>query len=128
MAREQAIIATDDQFFTALLKADGASLDRLLVDDFMLVDVLSGSEIEKAMLVPVVGSRQLTFEEIEADASARRVRLYGLTAVVTGRTRMSGRYAGTPWSARSRYTHVFVEEEGAWRMASAQGTPIAEAE
>lgn len=128
MAREQAIIATDDQFFTALLKADGASLDRLLVDDFMLVDVLSGSEIEKAMLVPVVGSRQLTFEEIEADASARRVRLYGLTAVVTGRTRMSGRYAGTPWSARSRYTHVFVEEEWAWRMASAQGTPIAEAE
>jgi uncharacterized protein YraI len=44
--------------------------------------------------------------------------------VVTGRTWMRGRYAGASWTAHSRYTHVFVEEEGSWRMASAQGTPI----
>lgn len=38
---------------------------------------------------------------------------------------MSGRYEGTPWSASSRYTHVYIEDQGAWRLASAQGTPIA---
>jgi ketosteroid isomerase-like protein len=118
------VIDADDRFFAALLQADSAALDRLLVDDFLLIDVNSGSEVAKALLVPAVGTGQLTFEAIEADGAARRVRRYGPAAVVTGRTRMRGHYAGAAWTADSRYTHVFVEEQGSWRMASAQGTPI----
>jgi hypothetical protein len=120
----EGILAADDRFFTALLGADSAALDQLLVDDFLLIDVNSGSEVAKALLVPAVGSRQLTFEAIDADGGARRVRRYGPTAVVTGRTQMRGHYAGAAWTAHSRYSHVFVEEQGSWRMASAQGTPI----
>jgi hypothetical protein len=40
---------------------------------------------------------------------------------------MEGRLGDTPFAASSRYTHVFVEEQGEWRMASAQGTSIAAA-
>jgi ketosteroid isomerase-like protein len=121
----QDILAADDRFFAALLRADSDALDRLLADDFLLIDVNSGSEVPKALFVPAVGSGQLTFEAIEADGPTRRVRCYGQAAVVTGRTRMRGRYVGEVWTAHSRYTHVFVEEQGSWRMASAQGTPIA---
>ncbi len=124
---EHPVVATDDRFFDALMRADSVALDHLLVDDFILVDVLSGSEIEKAALVSLVGSGQLTFDEIRRYPAEGRVRVYGSTAVVTGRTRMGGRYEGAPWSARSRYIHVYIDDQGAWRLASAQGTPIAAA-
>jgi hypothetical protein len=71
-----------------------------------------------------VGTHRLTFDSIEPDAATWRVRFYGTTAIITGRTRMNGRLEGAPWSASSRYTHVYVEDQGAWRLASAQGTPI----
>jgi hypothetical protein len=90
----------------------------------MLIDVMSGSEVPRGALLEVVGSGQLAFETIEpAEVRCRR---YGATAVVTGRTRMSGRYAGAGFGAASRYTHVYVEKGGGeWRMVAAQGTPIA---
>ena len=122
---EHAVVAADDQFFDALLRADSAVLDHLLVDDFILVDVLSGSELDKSVLVPLVGSGYLAFDEIQRYPTEGRVRVYGPTAVVTGRTQMSGRYENASWLARSRYTHVYVNDQGTWRLASAQGTPIA---
>ncbi len=120
------VIGADDRFFTALLAADAGELDAVLVDDFVLVDVNSGGQILKLQLVGLVASGTLTFETIGIDRSEQLVRLYGSAAVVTGTTEMSGRYEGQPWSARSRYTHVFVQQDGTWRLASAQGTPMAE--
>jgi ketosteroid isomerase-like protein len=116
-------LAAEQQFFAALLAADTKALDDVLADDFLLVDVMSGSEIDKPALIAVVESGQLVFETIEP--AETRVRHYGSTAVANGRTRMSGRYAGSPFTAASRYTHVYVEGAGRWRMVSAQGTPIA---
>jgi catechol 2,3-dioxygenase-like lactoylglutathione lyase family enzyme len=115
----------DGEFFYALLDANADDLDGLLRDDFTLIDVLAGSEIPKAALVGAIRDRQLVFERI--DRSERRLRVYGATAVVTGRTAMTGHFSGEAFHANSRYTHVFVREGGRWRMVSAQGTPIAHA-
>jgi len=38
---------------------------------------------------------------------------------------MRGRIGEMPFSANSRYTHVYLEQQGRWRLFSAQGTPIA---
>jgi ketosteroid isomerase-like protein len=124
MQSESDPVAADRQFFAALIAADTAALERLLAEDFMLIDVMTGSEVPRAALLDVVGSGQLAFEAIDpAEVWCRR---YGATAVVTGRTRMAGRYAGAPFAAASRYTHVYVEQAGGtWRMVAAQGTPIA---
>jgi ketosteroid isomerase-like protein len=47
-------LAADRQFFDALMAADAPALDRILTDDFILVDVMSGSEIAKpAFLEPL---------------------------------------------------------------------------
>jgi ketosteroid isomerase-like protein len=116
-------LAADRQFFAALLAGSAGDLDRILTDDFVIIDVMSGAEATKPAFLAVVGSGDLRFEAIEP--AENRVRLYGQTAVITGRTRMRGSYAGAPFAARSRYTHVFVEQAGRWRLASAQGTPIA---
>src|SRR5512143_2081129 len=114
----------DRRFFAALLAADAGALEALLADDFVLIDVMTGSEIPKPALVAAVGARQLRFEAI--DAAEPRVRRYGATAVVTGRTTMRGTFGPDAWSAKSRYTHVFVEKDGSWRMVAAQGTAIQE--
>ena len=110
------------EFFAALLQADLEALERVLADDFLLIDVMRGAEITKASLLGVLGSGQLRFEDIEP--TDQRVRLYRATAVVTGRTRMRGRFGGTPFAALSRY-HVYVEQYGRWRLVAARGTPIA---
>jgi ketosteroid isomerase-like protein len=116
-------LAVDQRFFQALRMADTAALAELLADDFLLIDVLQGGEISRSALIDAVRSGLLTFDVV--DVAESRVRRYGAVAVVTGRTRMGGRAGDQPWSARSRYTHVFVEQRGRWRMVSAQGTQIA---
>jgi ketosteroid isomerase-like protein len=120
---ERGVLAAEDRFFQALLRGDGPGLERVLAPDFLLIDVMTGSEIPRGVLVELVGSRQLVFESVEQIDS--RVRPYGEAAVVTGQTRMQGHYGEQRFGAHSRYTHVYVRTGSAWRLASAQGTPIA---
>jgi hypothetical protein len=122
MDEETGPLAAERQFFTGLLKADTAALDEVLAGDFLLIDVMSGSEIAKPALLEALGSRQLKFEAIDLVES--RVRHYEKTAVVTGRTQMSWSFVGAPFTTKIRYTHVYVEQEGRWRLASAQGTQV----
>jgi ketosteroid isomerase-like protein len=123
MTTEDEVSEAEARFFAALLEADGGALEALLTPDFVLVDVMTGSEIPGSGLREVVAGRQLVFESIERIDS--RVRIYGSAAVVTGQTRMHGRYQQQSWSAHSRYTHVYIRGEDGWRLASAQGTAIA---
>ena len=73
-----------------MTEANVGVLDRVLADDFVMIDVMTGSEVPKAALLDVVGSGQLKFEAIER--IEYRVRVYGIAAVVNGRTEMSGHY------------------------------------
>ena len=122
MATHHDPAAADREFFRSLLNRDVAALEGSLTPDFLLIDVMTGSRVPRDALLDLVGSGQLVFESIDsAEVESRR---YGITAVITGRTEMRGRFDRTPFAALSRYTHVFVEQEGRWRLASAQGTPI----
>jgi len=114
--------AAEQQFFDSLIGSDVGALERILSDDFLLIDVMTGSEVKKPDLLTILRSGQLKFDAIEPIAS--QVRHYGITAVITGSTQMSGRFGETPFTASSRYTHVFVEMQGRWRLVSAQGTQI----
>jgi ketosteroid isomerase-like protein len=112
----------EQQFFSALIQSDHTALDRILIDDFILIDVMRGAEVDKASLLEVIQSGALRFETIEP--AEIRLRFYGDTAIATGRTHMYGRFWDVPFTAHSRYAHVYVRQESQWRLASAQGTPI----
>jgi ketosteroid isomerase-like protein len=112
----------DRDFFAALVAGSVESLAEILSDDFILIDVMMGSEVPREALLDVIGSGQLQFEIIEP--AEVRVREYGSTAIVTRRTKMQGRFGGEPFGAHSRYTHVYVEHKGRWRLVAAQGTQI----
>lgn len=115
-------LVAEREFFGALIAGKVEVLDQLLVDDFVLVDVMRGGEITKPGLVAAVASGEAKFEGIEP--SETRVRRFGSTAIVNGRTEMRGRFGESPFAVRSRYTHVYVEQQGRLRLASAQGTQI----
>jgi ketosteroid isomerase-like protein len=124
MKAELNALAADREFFAALIGSKIEVLDELLVDDFILVDVMRGSEISKPALLAALASGQVKFESIEADEG--RVRNFGSMAIVNGRTEMRLQAADSRLAVRSRYTHVYVEQKGRLRLASAQGTQIAE--
>ena len=115
-------LAADREFFAALSRGMIEDLDRVVADDFILIEVMGGSEISKSSLLATIQSGQLKFGPIEpADV---RVRVYEAAAVITGRTEMRGQFGETPFATKSRYTHVYVEQQGRWRLVAAQGTEI----
>ena len=118
-------LAIDKQFFAALISGDAQALDHILTDDFILIDVMSGSEITKPAFLAFIGSGQIKIESIEPADNC--LRLYQTTAIITGRTQMKGQIGDAPFAASSRYTHVFVDQRGEWRLATAQGTQISPA-
>jgi ketosteroid isomerase-like protein len=113
----------DAAFFAALVAGDVAGLREVLADDFLIVDVMSGGVTGRDGFLAAIDSKALVFTSVEpAEVGVRR---YGDTAVVVGRTAMRGSFRGAAFEAASRYTHVYVEDGGTWRLVSAQGTPIA---
>jgi hypothetical protein len=123
MQTQGAVNAAEAEYFEALLGGSRSRLEGVLGPDFILIDVMTGSEIPRDVLVNLVGTGQLVFDSIERLET--RARLYDDTAIVTGATRMSGHYGDQSFHAHSRYTHVYVHEQGGWRLVTAQGTPIA---
>jgi hypothetical protein len=85
---------------------------------------LNGSVLDRASLTGAIVSGYLRFQEIRVIEAAER--FYPPLAVIVGRTEMSGSVGGTPFSASSRYTHVYTPDGERWRLVIAQGTPIAE--
>ena len=123
MKEEAGPLEVNDRFFAALASRSTKTLEEILTGDFVLVDVLTGSEVAKNNLILAIDSAQLVFERVEPFES--RITRFGDAAVIIGRTEMAGQYAGIPFSVRSRYTHVLFKKDGAWLLVTAQGTPIA---
>jgi len=59
-----------------------------------------------------------TFDEVD-------VRIYGDTAVVTGRQKQAGGFQGNDVGGEFRTTLVLVERDGRWLLAGWHASPIA---
>ena len=118
--------AAEDRFFAAILAADADRVADVLAADFVVVDVLSGGVVDRAGIIGALRDGLLVFDRV--DVVERAARRYGDTVIVVGRTELAGRFSGSPFTVESRYTHVLVRESAsAWRLVTAQGTPIVEA-
>ena len=114
----------EDGYFEALIAGDAGQVAEVLAEDFLIVDVMSGSVADRAAFVAALRDGRLSFERVQL--VERLTRRYGDTAIIVGRTEMSGSFDATSFAVASRYTHVFVlEHDGRWRLATTQGTSIA---
>jgi ketosteroid isomerase-like protein len=122
----EALERADAALFEALLAANVAALEEILADEFLIVDVAGGSVYRREAFLEAIGDGVVKFEEIKAFTEEAVIRFAGPDAgLIVGRTAMAIRDAeGNLNQVASRYTHVFQRQGNAWRLFSAQGTPI----
>ena len=122
----EALQRTDSDFFKALRAGDIPALESLLAENFLMVDVTSGSVHRRGGFLLAIAGGAVIFQEIKTFPEESVTRLTGPgTGIVIGRTAISFcGAAGAATGLASRYTHVFQADGANWRLVSAQGTPI----
>jgi len=118
---EQQLKQVEREWNDAVVRRDAAALERILSDDFMLITA-AGTVSTKAQLIDTIKSPDLVIEPF--DTQDVSVRVYGDTAVVTGRFTQKGSYKGKAFSNQFRYTDVYVKRALGWQAVSAQSTFI----
>jgi ketosteroid isomerase-like protein len=123
-AIEAAIKDLSMQWSTAILTKDTTILERIWAPDFTYVEP-SGERFTKADGIAALasGKDQPTLSE----ATSIDVRAYGggTVAVDIGDYRETGKDKdGKPYDRRSRFTNVWVFDDGAWRCVSAHASVL----
>ena len=112
---EQVIRQLDNERIQAQIGADAVALDRIYADDFIGVGP-SGTVRTKAQVISDFTSGDLKFQSITTDDV--QVRVYGNTAVETGRSTMIGQDKGKAVPRDTRFTRVWVKQQGRWRLVA----------
>jgi len=112
---EQAIKQLDGERIQAQVGADAAALDRIYADDFIGVGP-SGTVRTKEQVISDFTSGTLKFQSITTDEV--QVRVYENTAVETGLSTMDGKDKGTAVPRNTRFTRVWVKQQGRWRLVA----------
>ena len=115
------LTAQADGWDKAIVRKDRATIEANMADDFRQIDRAGNIETKRSfvegLLSPDLEIDPYTVEDFE-------VRLYGDVALLSGRTRMTGRFQGKPFASHYRYIDVYVRHDGEWRIVSVQISPM----
>ncbi|HEV2728591.1 MAG TPA: nuclear transport factor 2 family protein [Terriglobales bacterium] len=105
----------------AAVKGDAATLEKQTSDDYTFINVY-GQMSDKSQMVNnfKTGQTKLTSDEI----SDMKVRVYGNTAVVTGKADVAGTMAGKDTKGQIMFTRVWVKKGGSWQSVAFQQTLV----
>lgn len=105
----------------AVIKGDVATLESATADDYVFVNAY-GQLSDKATTMNNIktGNIKITANEV----SDLKVRVYGDTAVVTGKASTKGTIGGRDVKSPMRFTRVYVKKDGKWQSVAFQQTPI----
>jgi ketosteroid isomerase-like protein len=105
----------------AVIRVDIATLEGLTSDDYTLINA-NGQFLDRAQTMNAIksGDIKITANEV----SDLKVRVYGNTAVVTGRSDAKGTMGGRDIKGPVRFTRVYVKKSGHWQSVAFQQTPV----
>jgi len=110
-----------DAWDRAIVRKDEAAIAGNMAEDFRQIDGYGKLETKKSFLAGIIDSKltidPYTVEDFE-------VRLYGDTALLSGRTHMTGKYDGKPFESNYRYIDIYVRRDGKWKIVSVQITKL----
>jgi ketosteroid isomerase-like protein len=116
---EKAVEALDIEYQVAVKQNDVAMMDRILADDFVLVTGL-GKTYTKTDLLEEARSKRTVYERQED--SARKVRVWGDTAVVTALLWAKGTEDGKAFDYKLWFSDTYVRTPAGWRYVLAQAS------
>ena len=90
-----------------------------MAEDFRMIDG-QGNVENKQQFVAGILDEKLTIDPYTVEEFD--VRLFGDTALLSGRTHMTGKYDGKPFETDYRYIDIYVRRNGAWKIVSVQIT------
>src|SRR5215470_4244635 len=118
---EQVIRQLDHERIQAQIDADAVALERIYAADFIGIGP-SGAVRTKPQVISDFKSGELKFQTITTDEV--QVRIYGNTAVETGRSTMNGKDKGKSVPRDNRFTRVWVKQEGHWQLVLNHYSPL----
>jgi ketosteroid isomerase-like protein len=116
---QKTVAALDTQYQAAVKANDATTMDRILADDFILVEG-DGTVSSKTDLLNEAKSRRVHYEHQED--LEQTVRVWGDTAVVTGKLWGKGSEGGKPFEWTLWYSDTYVRTAKGWRYVFGQAS------
>src|SRR2546423_1697005 len=111
---EQHVRQLSDDWVKAILRADAATLDRIMADDFFLTYPLEGDD--KEQFIADVMSGDFKFQHFQREQLS--VRVFGKTAVLTARDSATWLYHGRELAGQYKIISVLAERDGRWLVST----------
>ena len=111
------LTAQADRWDQAIVRKDRAAIEANMAEDFRQIDGAGNVETKSSFVADLV-SPDLVIDPYRVEDFD--VRIYGDVALLSGTTRMTGRYEGKPFASHYRYIDIYVRRNGAWRIVSVQ--------
>ena len=123
MSEKDYLLKLDNEWNEAYPRRDVSTLDRIIADDWVCVDgaVLV---INKSQLLARVESRTAFPDPHKFDEIS--LRIFGDTAIVTGRLSGTRRDDEGTFYLEQRYTRVYVKRNERWQSVATQVTVVRE--
>jgi hypothetical protein len=115
------ILEMQHRWIEALVNADTAALDALLVDSYVDTDE-SGSRFDKPGILAALKSGDLKLTSITLLQTD--VHRYDGAAVLTGASAQTGAFQGQPIAPKILFTATLVFQNGRWKAVAAHRTAI----
>ena len=119
---EQEFRDLDRGWVAAYLQGDAEMFDRIWTEGFIFTFPF-GQCTNKAQEIANIKCGDLAFESLWTENM--NVRVYGKTAVITGRLTMKGRYKGQDISGQYNYTNVLGKQQECWQIVASHAAHLA---
>jgi len=110
----------NDDFVKALVRADRATLERIMANDFFLAYPMEGDDKDQFIDDVVSGDVRVEFLTRENVS----VRIWGSTAILTGKDSAKWYYKGRDFSGHYKIINVYSLRDDRWQLVSFQACPI----
>jgi ketosteroid isomerase-like protein len=123
MAEENHLLKLDSEWNEAYPRRDVSALDHIIADDWVCIDG-AGLVISKRQLLDRVESSAAFLDPYKFDEIT--LRMFGDTAIVTGRLSGTRRDNDGTFYLEQRYTRVYVKRRERWQSVATQVTVVRE--
>ena len=117
----EALMRIEKGLLDALLKGDSSPFERDLGKGYVSTSP-DGAVQDKAQFIADIKSGDLKLQSATLDDA--KVNVYGNAAIVTFASVDKGTYKGKDISGNTRWTDVFIKQNGRWQIVATHGSRV----